>query len=450
MALQYSNLKISIEKNTNRYYIYYRITMPDGIVEKRKEFGKTYKISMVGGTQRQNEKNANYLLELIREDLEDGIDPKYREKQVEERFEKQLIEAQKKENAKVCIETAIEWLREEKGWINPKEGQEHTASIVTSFLKNSVTRYFKKIGKADDIRLVNKMDIQNFIEENFNRKSDVVHTGRGQFKQEGWSSLTCSLNNTKIGYLFGVLVDKNIIDVNPARGVKIKKDHQKLLQPKEEDEAEIDKYEPWTAKEAELFFADYGDELDLVNRSLHTMGSIVHYCFIRKSELMRLKCIMLDLDNYKINIPAKKTKSARKYTSNEIVSIRIPVKLVKILRKYLAFRFPDGFENDDYLLYQKDSKKKYTYGTAINQFGRLRAVMQAKHHGHYVDKQIYALKHTGVIKLYQTLLKSDKKPAEIQKILQAHCRHSNWSETANYLRKSCKIEIEGETEILDF
>lgn len=452
MKLQYTNLKISEDKSTGKWFIYYVLANPQSGSAKRKEYGKSYRISINTEPDLvKREKLAQKLMALVKMDLENGVDPKYRDEEIKTKHKQDLEKARISEEAKVNIATAIEWLRHDKGWINPVEGKENTGAVITMLLSNSFTKYLQRIGKAEDVREVTRLDISNYIEENFNRTSTEKATGSGRHKNSGWSSSSCSMAKARISLLFGALIDRNLIEVNPTIGVKIKKDSEKVVQPSNGESDDEDRFEPWTSSEVDKWFKDSPISDDLRHQNIFVATNILYYCFVRKSEILRLKCSMVNFDMERLEIPAKLTKSARKYDSKEVVYIDMPDALIKALKWWFALKFPNGFTKDDYILFQhNNTTAKYIYGSFNRHFEKLRIIFQNKYNGEFKTTVCYAIKHTGVIKLYHTLLASDKRPDQIQKILQKHCRHSDWNETENYLRKSCKIEMQGKREKINF
>lgn len=451
MKLLYSQLKISEDKGTGRWFIYYYLLNPKDGQNKRKEFGKKYGISL----NRENDilkrdKLARELLEMVKDDLHNGIDPKYRKEEIKSELLKQREIAKKEEEKKVDIDTAIEWLRHDKAWLNPAEGKEKTAAVITMFLRKSFKDYLTRINKAKDIREVTRLDLQNYIEENFNRSEDVEFSGSGKFKNAGWSSSSCSMYKARISLLFGALIDRNLIETNPTVGVKIKKDNEKINQTFTDEDNE-DVFAPWSDDESKKWFKDLAKSEDLREQNIFVASNIIYYSFIRKAELLRLKCSMINFEEERFEIPARLTKSARKYGAKDIIYIDIPDTLLNVLRKWIDTRFNSICGKDDYLLFQHgNTKQQYVYGSFSRHFAKVREQFQTRYEGQFKDTVLYALKHTGVIKLYHHLLKSNARPDEIQKTIQKHCRHSDWSETENYLRKSCKIELQSKCKKINF
>ncbi len=451
-ALKYKGLKIT-NTNHNKWYVYYVLVTPDGKGEKRKEEGKTYQISLNTQELKENPKlrntNAIKLLRLVEADLESGVDPKFHNEIVDQRNRLKLIEAQKKEDAKISIDEGIEILRSEKGWINPHPIKQHASNVIPTFLKNSFKKYLIQIKKDDDLRKVNRMDIVNYIEENFNRSADVKKsTNRGRWKEKGWSASTCIIQRTRISLLFNTLINLGLVEENPTTNVKVKKDSEK----KEKAENDIDDLEAWSQDERRIWFDELSKSTDLIDVTFLASSALIYYAFIRKSELLRIKVGNIDFQNEVIRLKGDLTKSARKYKKNETILIEMNDELLAILKRYIDLKFPNGHSVNDYLFFQYTSDLAYNYGTYTKHYEKIRARFEGKYLQRrlFANKNQYALKHTGAIALYHYLEKTDKSPAEIQRIIQNHCRHSDWGETERYLRDKCKITIKEKKEKFSF
>lgn len=447
--INYKSLQISTS-DPKKWYIYYVLILDDGSTEKRKEFGKIYQISLNKiKDHKERLQKATLLMGLVQKDLEQGIDPKYRMVAIDNRNKQKLEEARKIEDAKISIDEGIELLRREKGWINPDSTKKHAANVISTFLKNSFKTYLIKIGKDDDLRKVKRMDIVNFIEENFNRDTVITKNNKGNnIKKTGWSSSTSGINKTRISLLFSTLINLGLVEENPTNGVKIKSDAEKLDKSEVND---IDVHEAWTVEESAEFFKILKESKDKIEQIFFVSGACLFYAAVRKSELLRLKLSHFDFTNNLILMPSKITKSARKYKKNEIIHIDITPKFKSIVEPYIRSMYSKGFDKEDYLFFQEDSKKEYNYATYNKHWEKLRERLIDLTGGKYFEgKSQYALKHTGTIALYNALVNAGKTPAELQRIIQKHCRHSDWSQTEEYLRDKCKIVIQQNREIIDF
>ena len=426
--------------NSEKWYVGYTLVFPDGTTDRRREHGKkNYDISLTKEKDLgKRERLGNKLKGLVLYDLERGVDPNKRNEILENKLRKQKEQEKEEDDKKISIDSAIQMCKEAKGWINAVEGKDRTATTVPMFFTNQLKPYFESINKADDIRHVTRTDIKKFIELHFNPSAD------SNYKE--WSASSCTIYRGWIGILFGVLLDKELITINPVEKIKIKSDSEKIISSDEDD---IDRFEPWLDKEIEIWFADLkgGTALD---RLMYVTSHLFHYAFIRKTEMLRLRCWMIDFDNERLTLPPKITKSARKYSSKNLINVDMPDALMIALKEWIEFKFPDGYSDDDYLIGMDNSPLvSYSYAAMTSHYVRMRKKFQLKYKGLFIDKNQYALKHSGVQKLFRTLSKHHKTPVEIQTIIKNQCRHSSFTQTETYLRR-LKLEFEGSREKVNF
>lgn len=443
----YESVKL-YEPADGKWFVGYTLIFPDGSKIRKKERGKAqYDISL---TKEKNLKKrrelADTLIDLMIEDLNIGIDPNNAKHEREKRKAVEVAAVQKEQDSRISIDRAIQLTKEAKGWVNPVEGKENTTNSVPSFLTNQFKPYLEKIGKADDVRLVTRKDIKDWIEAHFN----AVEGG----EYDNWSSSSCSAYKARISILFNVLIDKELVEYNPTTDIKIKSDNEKII-PVNPDDEELDRFEPWTAKEVKHWFEDLVGSEVAVERAMYVSSGIIYYSFIRKSELLRLKAWMVDFENERFTLPPKLTKSARKYNTKNLIHVDIPEELIDILREWFDLVYPNGFTDDDYLLPNLKMKKltnlKYVYSTFTDHFVKLRKVFieRYKEQGLFIDKNQYALKHTGVQDLFRSLAKTDDTPSEIHNYIQRQCRHSSYDQTETYLQK-LKLEVNGKRKKVNF
>jgi len=139
--------------------------------------------------------------------------------------------------------------------------------------------------------------------------------------------------------------------------------------------------------------------------------SLVHYAFIRVTEILRLTWEDVNLENGIISIDAMKSKNKR----NGFVKINNELR--KEIERFKEF--PESTHHDLKSLICSTYKDKHE--TSI-------------FHDFYIDRKkaklnedltLYALKHTGVV--FEYLIDKDIKKIQIK------CRHANISETDKYL-----------------
>ncbi|WP_421944354.1 hypothetical protein [Pedobacter sp.] len=431
-----------------RWFVNYKVVFNDGTKSKaRKETGLAhYNIALQKELNFEKRKAlGEKLMKLILADVAMGVDPQNRESDLKEIFQKEHLEAQKIEDEKISFDIALEYLKRDKGWINPSQQKQATAESVPTMLENNFKTFLITIGKADDLRTVTRLDIKNFIEKHFNMPLGSV--GR-------WSSTTCQTAKGRVGMLFNSLLERDLIEVNPTKDVKIKHDSEKIEQD-ENDENE-DLYEPWTNDEVSTWFEGFKNGVEFpvritknIQKVVEVTSYLIHYCFIRKREILRLKMSMIDFDNERFILPTKITKSARKLKANESIFIDIPTPALNALKEYVEFIFPNGFEKDDFLIWKFQSKNPYKYVTLNTQFDNVREVFKAKYPKMYNITNHYALKHTGAIKLFNVLSKMRKTPMEIQNKIKDQCRHATFSQTETYLRR-LKLTFDEHREKIEF
>ena len=158
---------------------------------------------------------------------------------------------------------------------------------------------------------------------------------------------------------------------------------------------------------------------------------------------------MVDLDNRRLTLPPRITKSARKYNSKNLIDVIIPTTLLKILKDWKEEKFANGVDDDGYLFPNPRNGKQYKYVTFTQQFGQVRSKFQKTYKGLYEGKNQYALKHSGVINMFLNRIKTDDTQSEISEDIQNQCRHSDWSQTAIYLRK-LRLIFKGSARELDY
>lgn len=420
-------------------YVYYGITFDEPFEGKkthyRKENGlKNYDISLVRGTEDEQRINATLLLKKIKKDLADGIDPKFAKDYRITVEQKKIVEAQKVEAAKVSLDDAIKLLKDAKGYSGNKiaAGKEITAAGYLSIYNNDFRRYVKLIGKESDLRAITKADIRNYIELHFNPSDKYLYTeGKKKGKRifDNWTAKSCTTAKATISSLFSVLVDKDLIPVNPCFGVKIKRDSEKIIIA----DSKKDVFELWTKQEMNIFFADT-DDMELLYYS--TIGKCIYYSAIRKSEIFRVTMDMVDFENECFAIPAKLTKAAKKHSPTDIVHLDMPDALIVALEKWIAVKYPNGYTGKDFLFPHKTKIWLPTdYRTFNSNWDIFREKLRTQYEGLFM-KNIYALKHNGLAAYFHLLIKrTDLTSHEVKMKMQVQARHEKFDETENYLRK---------------
>ncbi|MFA4868077.1 MAG: site-specific integrase [Pedobacter sp.] len=418
------------------WYVGYSLVLEDGTKVRRKERGKKqYKISLAKVDNEKDRKGKLKLLfDSVEYDLRNGIDPANSDY---ERKKREWEALKKAEASKISIDKAIQIIKENRGWVNPTYGNKTTAVLLLAFYNHTFKRFLIEIKKDDNVLSVTKKDLNDWIEKEFNPTEG----------KKGWSALTCKLNLSRVSILFKTLIQRDYLDFNPCSNIILKKDSEKIVPIKK---TEI--YESWTQQEINIWFAELFESGSKADRILHVCSAIIYYTFIRRSEMLRLKIWMIEFPNQRFTLPPHITKSARRYENDNLIHVDIPKSLIEILKEWLSFAYPNGYNDDDFLIPKNNNPKlSYSYRYLCNSFDSIKGQLIEKYKGDnlFVGKNFYALKHTGVQKLFNTLVNTNWMPMQIQAYIMQQCRHATFSQTEVYLRK-LKLEFKVERKIVDF
>jgi len=150
------------------------------------------------------------------------------------------------------------------------------------------------------------------------------------------------------------------------------------------------------------------------DRQMYYFTQFVHYCFIRRSELTRLKIHNIDWQNKTIIIPSNASKNKKQE------SVVIPDSFWPVLEEMdLKSKPKDWFIFGRHLQPCPTQYKNYNHiSTRHNE--------QAKEIGIEADKGLYSWKHSGVCALYAAT-------KDIYAIMR-QCRHSDIKTTQIYLK----------------
>jgi site-specific recombinase XerD len=230
----------------------------------------------------------------------------------------------------------------------------------------------------------------------FEKKDIIGFLDYSQGKEDGVGNVT---RNKYLGFLramFGMLVERGIMEKNPAAGIK-------------QEPEDVGKNIAYSQSQA----AQLKPAILESNKRLWYFCMFIYYGFIRPAELARLKVSMIDLDEKTITLPANITKNHR------IRYVRISPGFEKIIRlmnlhRYNKTNFVFGYnlETD-----KKPLQKNYAsarHKTFVDQldFG--------------TDYTLYSWKHTGVVEHF-------KAGIDI-KSLQQQLGHSSLTQTDIYLK----------------
>jgi integrase len=156
------------------------------------------------------------------------------------------------------------------------------------------------------------------------------------------------------------------------------------------------------------------DYLYANDRPIYYFTQFVHYCFIRRSELTRLKVENIDWKNMTIIIPSTASKNKKQE------SVVIPESFIEILKEMGI----EGLPSDWYIFGRKMQPGPLQYVNYNHISSRHNLISQKL--GIDSNKGLYSWKHSGVCSLYHAI-------KDIYAIMR-QCRHSDISTTQIYLK----------------
>jgi integrase len=242
----------------------------------------------------------------------------------------------------------------------------------------------------------------------FEKKDIIGFLDFSQGKENGIGNVT---RNKYLGFLramFGMLVERNILDKNPAAGIK-------------KEPEDLGKNIAYSLVQASALKA----EMIGSNERLWYFVQFIYYGFIRPGELARLKVSMIDLKQKQIVLPANITKNRK------VRYVRLSPGFIKVV---LALNL-DSYKKDHFVF-------GYNLTTGINPLQKNFATAA---HKRLIDKldfgcdyTLYSWKHTGVIEHFKAGINI--------KSLQQQLGHSSLSQTDVYLKS---LGLIGEASIFD-
>lgn len=410
MVKVYEKLRLNI-KNYKKWYFQYTIKFYDGTTRYDKSYGGEYGIRLNDFlTDAERDEKVVELERELKRDLDKGVDPKSRVAKKIEQLENEADKA-----IGITYQEAYDIMVNHHNWITPNESSKLTAHNCKIFFNSQFRKFVDSIGKTDDITKVTTEDITDWI-VNKNRAKE-------------WDITTCTTKVGQIAYIFTPLIELKKIKDSPTRAVSVRNKLKALPKKKR-----VNRFEIWTDAEVDEFInvgqSDKKYALDFI------IGFTCFHAFIRRSEMLRLKLGMLNLEQKRFEIPSNITKSARIYDSVKIIYLPINAELVTALTKYIGQRFGDDLNPDYYLFpsirkndveydyhqYDKDYKKRL--GAALNN-----------------DKANYSLKHTGVTRYYYEQSAKGVPISVIINKLKMKCRHQNSLQTLDYLNGDLGLNV---------
>lgn len=232
--------------------------------------------------------------------------------------------------------------------------------------------------------------------------------------------VTINANIDGISRIFEKMADLKIITSNPFTVVDAL------------PTGESDRYEPLTDEEIRKIFA----HLRVKNKELLLFAYFIYYCFLRPDSIKSIKISQIDFVNRTITIPSKSHKT-RKPTTKQL--------LQPVYDLLLEFSI-DKLDKTLFLFGEKlkPGTVKCRHGGYSYEWGKL--VKSNQGDGLGIDKNIYALKHTGGSNYV-----NDNKGTINLPWLQKQMGHSSLKETQAYLAKMGFVTLdEGESVIRNF
>lgn len=215
-----------------------------------------------------------------------------------------------------------------------------------------------------------------------------------------------SLNDqlTMLGTFFNCMVDRDWIVKSPFKGIK-------------KGKVEIGRNIAFTEPERKLLL----DHLYNNDRQMFYFTQFIYYCFIRRSELTRLRIRDIDFNSMTIIIPADCSKNKKQE------SVVIPYSFISILNEM-------GLQSykSDWFIFGRELKPSATQYINYNHIST-RHNQQSKALGIDNQKGLYSHKHSGVCALYKAL------KGDLHSIMR-QCRHTDISTTQIYLKSMGLLE----------
>jgi len=437
MKFSFSDVRL-VDVTKKKSWVTYKIefdepfSYKEGTVPKRvhypKIYGGEYQIRLGSAkTLKERKILGEDLLALVLEDLQEGKDPK---RKTEIEVAKIAVEKEKTNN--VSYDSAIENMIKYHRWDNPSETQELTAVNAINFFNNQFRLYVTEINKLDDITKITKDDIVFYIARHNNPQGKVyLYPVDGKtYKIRTWTISTCISKIQTINYIFMPLVDKNIIPISPTVGIS---NLRKKLKRTATQKIFVKRHQIWTEEElVEFHIKGNTDE----NRLFYNVGLCCYHAFIRRSEILRMRLGMVDLQNKRFVIPSSITKSDRKYDTVVHIYLKFNQKLHDALELYINQQFGKDL-NPEYRLFPapEGNNIKYTY----EEFRKDNRSSLFKHLDS--SKTPYSLKHTGVTEYWNRQIDKGIHPNVIISKLMKKCRHSNTNETIKYLELELGLDV---------
>lgn len=388
--------KLYKDPENKKWCVRYSIKYPgDDKFIPLKEYGEIYlgeslnKIKVI----KEREYKAYLVLQGVKADLADGIDKK------QPSTVKAFVKKQTEDKNKYTFDYCLDFYLKQKGYINPIPKKEKSAQILSMFLSNMFRPYLEKNDLLDDMRIIQKSHLLDFLNSYF-------------LSVNPWSNNTYNSKKSYLGSFFSLLCDEDIIESNPVLKVKSKQ------------KSKTKRFGVFTREERDLLF-------NYLHQNSYTISVIcktIYYSYIRFSEIERLTVEDFNLITKKIRVDADKAKTQNDKL-DRFVSIRNP--LAEALTEY-----QNRFESEpSWYMFGKDKKPsaiKIGKGWQIN-FTEAITYLRKEHPKLFKGTNLtpYALKHSGVSHFIQDNIKTSSH-LTLLKFVKDQCRHSDFAETETY------------------
>ena len=359
MKLDYTIPKISFDKKKGFYYVWYRAKDPS--TGKRK-----FIVEKKGINLRNTLSKARY---TKAKELRDGLI--------------RLLDSGNYNPFGLIVSDNLNLLQHLNSFTDLKKSFSRSPATYKYIAKN-FTNYLVSQGWT------------NIYPENFTKKDVIDYMDHLQISKK-YSGKTYNNHLNILRSFFNSLVERDVLKINPFRGVR-------------ELPEEQGKYVTYTDQEKELLF----EHIYRSDTRFFYAVCFTYYCFIRRSEVCRLKVGDINMQTGTITLRSTVSKNLKQE------SVTIPATFIPILKEMQLDKYPDSYYIIGYnFLTSEGPLPKADYLSEKQRVINDRLNISK-------DKCFYSWKHTGVCKLYE-------KYHDILMIMR-QCRHSDPRVTMRYLR----------------
>lgn len=398
----YKEPRLYKDKENKKWCIRYAIKYEgESEYNHLKEYGRLYynqSLNLIPDLKKR-EKEFNLLRSAIELDLRDGID----KKQVS--TVKKYVENRIKEVNKIHYDECVKLYLQVKGYVTPVLKKVQSKVTLTMFLNNQFRPFLVENNLLGDVRMITKSHLHQFMNFYYLHDDPKIK----------WGNNTFNTKRSYFGSFFSVLVDEELIDVNPVLAIKRK--------PKEKSQ----RFVIFTRDETKLLF-DYLYENSYIT---YVMAKTIYYSYIRGSESTRMLVKDFDFSNNSILVRYEVAKTQNDKLDRHI-GMHKPLKdvLIEYLSRY-------DYQPDWYLFgvdgkpatEQIDRHYYEELSDAVKVLAKLHSGLFNRPHLTY-----YGLKHTGVTHFIEDHLNTTNM-LELLQFVQNQCRHERFTDTQIYWKQ---------------